>query len=180
MGFFDDIASTFKKGVKAVGSLVKKGVKAVAPTIKKGVKLAEEVGKGLGKAENWEKGLRDVGTALQYPLKKLKEVDPLAKEMEKAGIPKFLSPLSLAGDIAYAPVDAVGHFTRLAGDKKMQKKLKSGDMDAVLDTTFAGLSFIPVRGLGAAKAGLRGTKSVAKGSAKSAAKTAVKAGSTIF
>lgn len=174
MGFFDDIASTFKKGVKAVGSLVKKGVKAVAPTIKKGVKLAEEVGKGLGKAENWEKGLRDVGTAIQYPLKKLKEVDPLAKEMEKAGIPKFLSPISLAGDIAYAPVDAVGHFTRLAGDKGMQKKLRSGDADAIMDTTFAGLSFIPVRGLGSVKAGLRGTKGVTKGATKTAVKSASK------
>ena len=125
MGLFDSIGDFFTSTAKKVV----KGVKRGADVVRKGAKSVGKVAM---------KGLKATGKALQAPAKFIKKHDPLAKVMDKAGI-GFLSPISLATDIALAPVSGVGYMSQLAGDRKLQKKLAKGDVDTILDTGFAGL-----------------------------------------
>jgi len=136
MGFFDDIVS----GVSNVAKKSVKGIKSGAGKLVKGAKR-NVFNKGFGKG--FMRGLRTVGKALQVPAKTIAANDPLAKKMGGAG---FLSPITLASDIALAPITGIGYLEELAGDRGLQKKLAGGDPNTIIDTTFAGLSLIPMSG----------------------------------
>ena len=156
MGLFDSIGDFFTSTAKKVVKGVKRG--------------AEKVVKGAKKlAKPTMKGLKAVGKALQEPAKFIKKHDPLAKVMGGAG---FLSPISLATDIALAPVSGVGYMSQLAGDRKLQKKLASGDVDTILDTGFAGLGIAGAPALG--RIGKKIGKKLAKKGAKLGRKLAKK------
>ena len=58
----------------------------------------------------------------------------------------FLSPITLASDIALAPITGIGYLEELAGDRGLQKKLAGGDPNTIIDTAFAGLSLVPMSG----------------------------------
>ena len=126
MGFFDDIASAFKtahKGVKRGGETVYKGLKNNV--------FNEKTLKGI------KKGVNFVGKNLQKPAKLLKSIDPLKGKMGDFG---FLSPIGLISDIGLALPSGIGYLGQLSTDKKLQKKLASGDLDTILDTGFSGLA----------------------------------------
>ena len=136
---------SFLSGLTSIGEGIKrglgktvKGIKSGAGKVMKGIKN-QVLTKGFGRG--FMHGLRTVGRALQLPAKTIQGNDPLAKKMGGAG---FLSPISLGTDIALAPVTGLGYLEELAGDRNLQKKLARGDADTILDTTFAGLSLVPV------------------------------------
>lgn len=137
MSFLSSITS-IGEGLKGFGTKSVKGIKAGAGKLMKGVKN-QVLTKGFGKG--FMKGLKKVGRTLQLPAKTIQGNDPLAKEMGGAG---FLSPISLGTDIALAPITGIGYLEELAGDRNLQKKLARGDADTILDTTFAGLSLVPM------------------------------------
>ena len=115
-----------------------RGIKRGAQTVIKGAKrhvFNPEFGRGF------QSGLRKVGRGLQYPAKWVRKHDPLAKKMGDWG---FLSPISLGAEIALAPMSGIGYFQEMAGDPKLQEKLRSGDPDTIMDTTFAGVSLVPM------------------------------------
>ncbi len=143
----------FKKGVKSFGKKVVKGVKSTAGKTVKGLKSAG-FNKNFGK--DFLKGLGIAGKALQEPEKFITKNDPLRKLMGPVG---FLSPISLAGSIATAPLTSVGVVEELIGSKKKQKKLKSGDIDTITDLALAPLGLIPLSG---GSAGIKSAKSVGK------------------
>ena len=153
MGFLDSLAS----GVANIAKKSIKGIKSAGGVIKKGLKR-NVFNKGFGKG--FMRGLRTVGRALQVPAKTIQGNDPLAKKMGGAG---FLSPISLGADIALAPITGIGYLEELAGDRGLQKKLAGGDPETIIDTTFAGLSLVPMSGAGkvAKKIG-RGAKGTVK------------------
>lgn len=167
MGFFSSIssgissvASKATKGIKSGVSKVAKGVKTGASKVAKGVKSgAQKAGFNKNFGRDFKKGFGMVGRALQVPEKFIAANDPLGKKMGAFG---FLSPMTLAGSIATAPLSSVGFFEELAVDKKKQKKLRSGDMDTIIDTSLAPLGLIPLGGVGG---------SAVKGAAKSASKS---------
>lgn len=153
MGLFDSIGNV----VKSVAGDIGKGIKRGAGKVMKGVKK-NVLTKGFGKG--FMRGLRTVGRALQVPAKTIQANDPLAKKMGGAG---FLSPISLGADIALAPITGIGYLEELAGDRKLQKKLASGDPNTIIDTTFAGLSLVPMSGASkVAKKGKAGIKKVGR------------------
>ena len=162
MGFLDSIISSVSSPFKKIG----KGIKRGATKVGKGVK--KQFGSGFKKG--FQKGLRKVGRALQKPAEFIKSKDPLAAKMGGVG---FLSPQSLATDIVLAPVSGIGYLEELAGSPEMQKKLKGGDLDTILDTSFAGLSLVP---MGLASKGAKKLTGSVKGSVK---KLARKLGSAI-
>lgn len=126
MGFFSDIASAFKK--------IGKGIKRGGETVYKGIKnnvFSDKTLKGI------KKGVNVVGKALQKPAKWIKDNDPLKGKM---GDFQFLSPIGLTADVGLALPSGVGYLGQLSTDKKLQKKLKSGDLDTILDTGFSGLA----------------------------------------
>ncbi len=154
MSLFSKITKGIKKGVKKVG----KGIKGAAGKTVKGLKSAG-FNKNFGR--DFAKGFAMAGKALQAPEKFITRNDPLAKMMGPVG---FLSPISLAGSIATAPLTSVGVLEQLAADKKMQKKLKSGNVDTITDVALTPLGFLPVGGAGAVKsAGKSVGKSIARG-----------------
>lgn len=156
MGFFDNIISSITSPFKRLA----KGIKRGATKVGKGVK--KQFGSGFKKG--FQKGLRKVGRALQKPAEFIKSKDPLAKKMGNAG---FLSPQSLITDIALAPVSGIGYLEELAGSPEKQKKLRGGDLDTILDTSFAGLSLVP---MGLASRGAKKLSGSVKGSVKKLAK----------
>jgi len=126
MGFFDDIGSFFKKAVKGI----KKGGETVYKGLKNNV-FTNKTAKGIKSVVN------KVGKALQQPAKYLKNIDPLK---DKMGGASFLSPIGLIADIGLALPSGVGYLGQLATDRKLQKKLASGDLDTIMDTGFSALA----------------------------------------
>lgn len=163
MGFFDNIISSISSPFKKMG----KGIKRTTKKVTKGIKRQFEP---KGFLKGFQRGLRTVGKALQKPAEFIKSKDPLAKKMGGAG---FLSPQSLITDIALAPISGIGYLEELAGDPKLQKKLKGGDVDTILDTSFAGLSLVPM-GLAS-----KGAKKLSRGVKGGIKKIARKLGSGI-
>ena len=154
MSLFDKI----KKGVKQGFGKITKGVKRTTGKTIKGLKKAG-FNKNFGR--DFMKGFAMTGRALQQPEKFIQKIDPLAKKMGSVG---FLSPISLAGSIATAPLTSVGVLEELAGSKKMQKKLKSGDVDTITDVALTPLGLLPVGAGGAVKSvGKKVGKSIARG-----------------
>ena len=52
-------------------------------------------------------------------------------------------------------------------DKKLQKKLKSGNADAIMDTVFSGISLLPAGAVGGVAKGIgKGGRAVAKAGRK--------------
>ena len=162
MGFFDSIISSVSSPFKKIA----KGIKRGATKIGKGVK--KQFGSGFKKG--FQKGLRKVGRALQKPAEFIKSKDPLAKKMGGAS---FLSPQTLASDIVLAPISGIGYLEELAGSPEKQKKLRGGDLDTILDTSFAGLSLVPMGVVGG------GAKKIGRGIKGGAKKLARKLGSAI-
>ena len=160
MGFFNRI----RKGIKRATNKVSKAVKS---TTKKAVKGLKKAGFNNKFGDDFLKGFAMTGKALQEPEKFIQKNDPLAKKMGPVG---FLSPISLAGGIVTAPLTSVGVLEELAGSKKMQKKLRSGDADTITNVALTPLGLLPVGG-GAGGAGKVGAKTFGKGLARGAART---------
>lgn len=180
MGIFDDIGDFFTKtipktakkavrGVKSIGSTAVRGLKSAGKTAVRGLKSAGETIKseveGLANPEAWKQGLKIAGKVLQAPAKAVEKFD------KEKGLGKYmgdfsgLSPLTLATSIATAPISGAGYLTNLAVDKKLQKKLRSGDAGTIMDTAFSGISLVPISAVGSGvKAVGRGGKAVIKGS----------------
>ena len=151
MSLFGKITKGIKKGVKKIG----KGIKGATGKTVKGLKAAG-FNKNFGR--DFMKGFASVGKALQVPEKFITKNDPLRKSLG------FLSPISLAGSILTAPLTSVGVLEELAGSKKMQKKLKSGDVDTITDVALTPLGLLPLGGGGAVKSvGKKVGKSIARG-----------------
>jgi len=165
MGLFDSIGSFFTKTIPSVAKKAVKGIKRGAGKAVKGIKsagktIASEV-KGLGNPEAWKQGVMKAGKWLQAPQKAIEKIDPLRKKMGDFG---GFSPISLATGIITAPISGAGYLTQMTVDKKLQKKLKAGDADTILDTTFAGLGLVPAGAFGAgAKAVGKGGRAFSKG-----------------
>tara|TARA_R100001015_G_C4630186_1_gene191626 strand:+ start:2178 stop:2687 length:510 start_codon:yes stop_codon:yes gene_type:complete len=161
MGLFDDIGSFFSKTAKKAVKGIKRLGKKVVKGVKKGAKVLKSEVEGLGNPEAWKQGLVLAGKALQAPQKAVEKWDPLRKKMGDFG---GFSPISLATGIITAPISGAGYFSQMAGDKKLQKKLKSGDADTIMDTAFAGLGLLPAGAIGAGgKAVGRGAKALKRG-----------------
>jgi hypothetical protein len=176
MGFFDSIGSFFSNTAKKVVKGIKRGAgKALKGLKSAGRTIVSEV-KGLKNPMAWKQGVMKAGKWLQAPAKAVEKWD------KKHGLGKHMgdfsgfSPMTLATSIATAPVSGAGYLTQMTVDKKLQKKLKSGDADAIMDTAFSGLSLLPAGAIGSAgkllgKAG--------KASAKAGGKVARKLGKAI-
>jgi len=162
MGIFDTIGSAVSsvaskayKGVKSTGEKAVKGVKRGAGKVAKGAKSA-----GFNKnfMRSFQKGLAKAGRILQAPQKFIRKNDPIAKKMGSFG---DFSPISLASSIALAPITTTGMLEELAGSKKKQKKLRSGDADTITDLALAPLSYLPAGG--ASKGAKLGSKLASRG-----------------
>lgn len=146
------------------GSAIKTNISAIKDRSEKSYKGASRLGgkiyKGVknydwkGFHKGFKKGFAKVGKAVQKPAAWIKEKDPLKDSMGAA------SPIALGADIALAPMTGAGYLMQLSADDKLQKKLAAGDPDTIMDTTFSGVSLVPMgyaaRGV---KAGYKGTKS---------------------
>lgn len=202
MGFFKKIGRGLKRGFKKIGKGIKTGARDFGKAIDKVGKFGESVGfvapmkppeqlikeaeaRG-GKKQSFGKqvlgGFTDTATRqfknLQAPTKLVKRIDPLRKTgIGKAGF----SPIGLAADIVTAPVTSIGVMGQAVFDKERQKKIKSGDFDAIADLALAPVAFVGTGvasgaskaiGKGLVRAGLRtGAKTVAKQTAKQTATT---------
>ena len=155
MGLFDNIG----KGFKDLGKSIKKEAK-------KTEKKLSKAGFNKNFGRDFQKGFAMTGKALQEPEKFIARNDPIGKKMGGAS---FLSPIQLATGIVTAPISSIGYFEELAGDPKLQKKLRQGDMDTIINTSLAPLGLIPVGGFGASA-----EKGVAKGVAEGGLKQTTK------
>jgi len=162
MGFFDSFARSFT-------SIGKKIAKPFVRTAKVFAKGGKQIGKTLKKqvfndrfASGFRKGFGEVGKALQVPAKFIAKNDPLGKVMGPVG---FLSPIQLGTGLITQPLASIGYLEQLAVDKKLQKKLRSGDMNTIIDTALAPVGLVPL-GFGGSSV----AKGIGKGAAKSAAK----------
>ena len=108
---------------------------------------------------------------VQAPAKLITQNDPLRNtKLGKAGF----SPISLAGEIAFAIPSSIGTIGRSLVDKEVRNKLRKGDSEAILDLAFSPLALIPGGSAagGTAKEGAKaGTKAGAKAGAKAVAKS---------
>ena len=167
MGFFDDIGSFFSNTAKKVVKGVKRGASKAIKGIKKaGRVIASEV-KGLKNPEAWKQGVIKAGKALQAPAKAVAKFDKKHGLGQYMGDFSGLSPLSLATSIATAPISGAGYLTQMTADKKLQKKLKSGNADAIMDTAFSIASLVPAGAIGGGVKALgKGGRAVAKAGRK--------------
>lgn len=169
---FQKIGKGIKRGAQEVGKVADKAGKTLSKVgfggtlppppqelikqrekagIKKG-SFGQEVGRGFLKA------MGDQGKRYLAPTRLVKEIDPLKNTgIGKAGF----SPISLAADIALAPVSSVGTVLETFGDDKVRGKLMKGDADVITDLAFAPLAFTPVPS-GVSKAATKGLKRVGK------------------
>jgi len=161
MGLFDDIGSFFTKTAKKAVKGIKRIGKKVVKGVKKGASVLKSEVEGLANPEAWKQGVMKAGKWLQAPQKAIEKWDPLRKKMGDFG---GFSPISLATGILTAPISGAGYFTQMSVDKKLQKKLKSGDADTIMDTAFSGLSLLPLGAVGSgAKAVGKGGRALSKG-----------------
>lgn len=190
MGLFDKI----NRGFKDIGKKIKKETKQ---TVKKVKKVAKKTENKLNKAGfnkrfgyDFQDGFAMTGRALQAPEKFIAKNDPIGKKMGPVG---FLSPVQLATGIITAPLSSIGYAEELVGNRKLQKKLRQGDMDTIINTSLMPLGLIPANlgssaesavGKGVAKSvaegGLKNTAEVvAKKTAKTALKKTLKKGAKV-
>ena len=159
MGFFSDTFDTFK----SVGSKIGKGLSNIG---KKTRNTLRDAGFNKNFGRDFKKGFGMVGRALQEPQKWIDRNDPTG------GVLGFGSSLILA------PITGTGYLEQLAVDEELQDKLKSGDAQTIMDTTFSGISIIPAPGgglLGAgARATMKGGTAVSKAVGRKLAKGAIK------
>lgn len=154
MGLFDKI----DKGFKDLGKSIKKEAK-------KAEKKLNKAGFNKNFGRDFQKGFAMTGRALQEPEKFIARNDPIGKKMGGAS---FLSPIQLGTGIITAPLSSIGYFEELAGDPKLQKKLRQGDTDTIINTSLAPLGLIPLGIGGSAE------KNVAKGVAEGGLKQTTK------
>ncbi len=177
MGLFGSIRKAFKKvekGVKRGTEKVVKGVKKTADVTKKTLEREFEP-KAFDKG--FRKGFQIPADIIMEPQRFVERNDPLYKY---AG---GFSPISFASSILTAPLTSTGTLMKFAVNKDMQKKIRQGDPDSIIDLATAPLGLIPIGG-GAGKAveevgetGVKtGAKQVAKVGAKKIGKKAVKTG----
>ena len=168
MGFFDSftsaVSSVAKKAVKGVKSGATKAFKGAKSGVGRVVKGAKAQGLNKNFGRNLQRGLVQSGKLLQAPQKYIRENDPIAKKMGSFG---DFSPISFGASLALAPATTSGFLQELAGSKKKQQKLKSGDVDTITDLTLAPLSFLPAGALGkgakvGSRLGKRGVKALSR------------------
>lgn len=125
MGLFSDTFNTFK----SVGSKLGTSISSIG---KKTRNTLRDAGFNKNFGRDFKKGFGMVGKALQEPQKYIDKNDPTG------GV------LGFGASFALAPITGVGYLEQLAVDDKLQNKLTSGDPQTIMDTTFSGLSIIPV------------------------------------
>lgn len=178
MGLFDDIGSFVKNtasDIKNVGediggvvnknvNKVQKGIKQGENFVRKGVKKElVKTQRGLKKlgfnknfGKDFKRGFLKGAQLLQEPQRFIERNDPLAKHLGG------FSPLGLVSSFGLAPLTSVGFLEELSVNPDLQKKLKDGDVETILNLTTAPLSFIPGSGSASAKGGKKVVKSIAK------------------
>lgn len=181
MGFFDKI----KRGITRGTSNVVKGIKRGTEKAVKGVKsAAEKTKKTLEKEfepkafdKGFRKGFQIPADIIMEPQRFVERNDPLYKY---AG---GFSPISFGSSILTAPLTSTGTLMKFAVNKDMQRKLRQGDADTIIDLATAPLGLIPLGGGGAQAAeevvetgAKQGAKEVAKVGAKKITKKAVTTG----
>jgi hypothetical protein len=134
MGLFSKIKKGFKRGINKVG----KGIKRGAEKVGKGFKSAG-FNKDFGK--DFAKGFAMAGKALMKPEEWIRKNDPLGKKMKSFGA---FSPISLGGAILLAPITAVGYLEQAMVDKKIQKKIREGNPEEIMNLSFAALALAPL------------------------------------
>ncbi len=177
MGLFGNIRKAFKKvekGVKRGTEKVVKGVKKTADVTKKTLEKEFEP-KAFDKG--FRKGFQIPADIIMEPQRFVERNDPLYKY---AG---GFSPLSFGSSILTAPLTSTGTLMKFAVNKDMQRKIRQGDPDSIIDLATAPLGLIPFGGGGAqaveevAETGAKtGAKQVAKVGASKIGKKAVKTG----
>ena len=147
MGWFNSISNTFKSVGSKIGSSINKiGTKAKNNLI--------DAGFNKNFNRDFKKGFGMVGKGLQAPQKYIDDNDPTG------GV------LGFGASLALAPITGIGYLEQMAVDDKLQNKLKSGDVDTIMNTTFSGISIIPMPGGGllgkGAKTGYGAGKSIGR------------------
>ena len=163
-GFVEDTAKNVGKFANKNVNKIRKGIKEGETFIRKGVKKTlVKTEKGLKKAgfnknfgRDFKKGFLMTAKALQMPQKFIEENDPLAPALGG------FSPLGLAASFGLSPLTTIGFLEELAVNPDLQKKLKDGDFETILNLTTAPLAFIPGSGSAGAKGGKKAVKSIAK------------------
>jgi hypothetical protein len=160
MGFFSKLGNTFK----SIGSKIGKGISNIGIKTRNTLRDAG-FNKNFGR--DFKKGFGMVGKALQEPQKYIDKNDPTG------GV------LGFGASLALAPITGIGYLEQLAVDDKLQNKLASGDAKTIMDTTFSGISIIPVPGGGLLGEGARGASkgisSLSKAVGRKLGKGAIKA-----
>ena len=137
MSLFSKIKKGFKRGISKVGKGIKRSTGQVSKGLKKtfNKKFLEDFGKGF------IMGFGGVGKALQKPEEFIRKHDPLGKKMKGFGA---FSPISLGGAILLAPITAVGYLEQAMVDKNIQKKIREGNPDEIMNLSFAALALAPL------------------------------------
>jgi len=168
MGFFDKI----KRGITRTTSNAVKGIKRGTDKAIKGVKKTlEKEFEPKAFDKGFRKGFQIPADIIMEPQRFVERNDPLYKS---AG---GFSPISFGSSILTAPLTSTGTLMKFAVNKDMQRKLRQGDADTIIDLATAPLGLIPLGGGGAQAAeevvetgAKTGAKQIAKSAAKSTAK----------
>ncbi len=137
MGLFDRI----KKGVKSFGGKIAKGIKRGAKVVTKGVKRVVTSKFMKDFVKGFKIGFGAVGKLLQKPEEWIRKHDPLGKKMGSFGA---FSPISLGSAILLAPITGIGYLEQAMVDKKLQKKIREGNPDEIMNLTFSALALVPL------------------------------------
>jgi len=182
MGLFDSIGDFFTKtipktakkaarGLKSVAGKAARGIKTAVKTVKKGVKEIGDNVEQFGEARAWKEGFKKAGQLVQAPMKAIEKWDKEKGLGKHMGDFSGFSPLTLGSSIALSVPTGVGYFTELIGNEKKQKKIASGNMDEIMNASFAGLGVVPLGAVGSGvkavgrggKAGVKALRGLGKG-----------------
>ena len=166
-GFVEDTAKDIGGVVNKNVNKIRRGIKEGEQFIRKGIKRTlVKTEKGLKKAgfnsnfgKDFKKGFLKVAQALQKPQAWIESNDPLAPYLSG------FSPLGLAASFGLSPITTIGFIEELSVNPDLQKKLKDGDFETILNLTTAPLAFMPTGSAGA-KVGKKGLKAAAKASSR--------------
>ena len=177
MGIFDKLRKGIKrtvdkttKGIKREVDKTTKGIKGVVKTTKKTLEREFEPN---AFDKGFRKGFQIPADIAMAPQKFVEKNDPLYKY---AG---GFSPISFGASILTAPLTSTGTLMKYAVNKDMQKKIRDGDVDSIIDLATAPLGLIPMGG-GGSKAveevGETAGKQIVKTGAKKVGKKTVTTG----
>jgi len=152
-GFVDKNVNKIRRGIKEGETFIRKGVKR---TLVKTQKCLKKAGFNKNFGRDFKKGFLMTAKALQKPQRWIEEHDVTAPYLGGFSI------LGLAASFGLSPLTSIGFIEQLAVDKDLQKKLKDGDLETILNLTTAPLAFVPGSGSAGARGGKAAVKSISK------------------